>query len=487
VATILDALVVTLGLDASAFTKGRKDIERDFGKTKDSAVSTAKNVEAAGKQAALFFSKMRTEVLALLGTFVAARGIKEFIADLTSGDAQVGRLSASLGVSVEVLGAWRNAAEAIGGTAAGVTGSFQSLASSLAQFQMTGEGGAAIGTLNSLMVQVRDGAGHVKNAAQIWTEALDAIEKRHLDPTKAAELVRMLGGGAEMVNLLMMGHDARAVLLAQQAKIGVANERDVKAAQALQTAFVNLQHAFTETGRVILTMLTPTISRLLGELQRWVSINRVWLAQNIGDEIRNIAAWVKAIDWSKVAAGAASFAQSVREAVDAVGGLVRIVEVLFALWAGAKFAAMIAAISTMTTALGGATSVAAGIAAALAPILAPLAVLAGSHGGEVPAGPERDKLDRGDYSDSPIGRLLKLISPDTADLPRVPLSMGAPGAALAAGGVSSVSHDNRSSSSVNIGTIIVNTAATDAPGIARSIGGAVERNAFTTTGNSGVQ
>ena len=45
---VLDALILTLGLDPSGFTKGRKQAESDLGKTRDESVKTAKQIEAQG-------------------------------------------------------------------------------------------------------------------------------------------------------------------------------------------------------------------------------------------------------------------------------------------------------------------------------------------------------------------------------------------------------------------------------------------------------
>jgi hypothetical protein len=71
VASIVDALVVTLGLDASRFTSGSKQASADLRKTKEDANAAAKQIEASGRQAAEFFKRLRNEAIALFATFTA--------------------------------------------------------------------------------------------------------------------------------------------------------------------------------------------------------------------------------------------------------------------------------------------------------------------------------------------------------------------------------------------------------------------------------
>ena len=66
-ATVIDALVVTLGLDSSGFKKGQKETQDGLSKTRKEAEQTAKDMEAYGKRASSFFGSIRTELLALVG------------------------------------------------------------------------------------------------------------------------------------------------------------------------------------------------------------------------------------------------------------------------------------------------------------------------------------------------------------------------------------------------------------------------------------
>src|SRR5579862_6561617 len=105
-ATVIDSLVVTLGLDASKFHAGAKQTSTDLKATTQDANAAAKQIEASGKQAAAFFGKLRNEALSLAAVFLGGMGLKALVANLTATDAATGRLSRNLGISVEALGAW---------------------------------------------------------------------------------------------------------------------------------------------------------------------------------------------------------------------------------------------------------------------------------------------------------------------------------------------------------------------------------------------
>ncbi|MGQ6231052.1 hypothetical protein ACUNFK_22895 [Serratia sp. IR-2025] len=126
--TIIDSLVVTLGLDSSGFKKGQAEVKKGLDDTRNNADQTAKDMEAAGKRAASFFGSIRTELLALVGVTLSAQGIKTFITNMTSDLMRLGIESRALDISAKSLDGWEGAAAAAGSTAermAGTLGNFQ--------------------------------------------------------------------------------------------------------------------------------------------------------------------------------------------------------------------------------------------------------------------------------------------------------------------------------------------------------------------------
>ena len=152
--TVIDALLVTLGLDATQFTKGvdastkaqakltagaaagAKDVEQLEKKLAGAQVTRAKEMEARAKSVAEGFKKIRNEALGLLALFTAGMGLKSFAENTINTAAGLDRMSANLGMSAKDLSMWQLAAKHAGGTAEGMTGQLKAAASDIAQFKM---------------------------------------------------------------------------------------------------------------------------------------------------------------------------------------------------------------------------------------------------------------------------------------------------------------------------------------------------------------
>ncbi|HFS5943856.1 TPA: lytic transglycosylase domain-containing protein [Klebsiella pneumoniae] len=120
-ATVIDALLITLGLDTSDFRKGQKDVSDDLKKQREDAKKTAKEMAEQGKKAAAFFSSIKTELLALTGVTVTAGGLMSLVKNTTSGLMDLSIQSKALGMSAKELDGWAKSAEAAGSSAEKIT------------------------------------------------------------------------------------------------------------------------------------------------------------------------------------------------------------------------------------------------------------------------------------------------------------------------------------------------------------------------------
>ncbi|PCO68893.1 transglycosylase [Klebsiella variicola] len=120
-ATVIDALLVTLGLDTSDFRKGQKDVSDDLKKQREDAKNTAKEMAEQGKKAAAFFGSIKTELLALTGVTVTAGGLMSLVKNTTSSLMDLSIQSKALGMSAKELDGWAKSAEAAGSSAEKIT------------------------------------------------------------------------------------------------------------------------------------------------------------------------------------------------------------------------------------------------------------------------------------------------------------------------------------------------------------------------------
>lgn len=124
-ATVIDALLITLGLDTSDFRKGQKDVSDDLKKQREDAKKTAKEMAEQGKKAAAFFGSIKTELLALTGVTVTAGGLISFVKSTTSGLMDLSIQSKALGMSAKELDGWAKSAEAAGSSAEKISAALQ--------------------------------------------------------------------------------------------------------------------------------------------------------------------------------------------------------------------------------------------------------------------------------------------------------------------------------------------------------------------------
>lgn len=274
--TVIDSLVVALGLDASNFTKGQKDAVAALKKTQDEAERTAKEMEARGKQAAQFFGQIKNQVVGLLAAFTAGKGLSSFVSDVVASDAAVGRMAKNIDMSTETLSAWQGVAERAGGSAAGITGSLKAMAQQMAQISITGTPGAQV--LQSLAMSGINVSKYFDKATSSSEKLLMASDAfKGMDAARAQALGAGMGFDEGTVNVLMQGRQAVQALLTEQQKIGVTNEADAKSSQQLQAAWRAMGQASTDLGRKILTSLSPYIQLLsaaLLKLSEWAATHR---------------------------------------------------------------------------------------------------------------------------------------------------------------------------------------------------------------------
>jgi hypothetical protein len=264
-ATVIDSLIVTLGLDASKFTKGQKDAAAALVKTRQEANTTAKDMEARGKQIAEGFARVRNSAISLLAVFTAGRGLTSFIAETTATSAAVGRLSVNLGMSANQLSAWQGAAQRFGGSAEGLAGSFRAISQDIEGFALTGQS-QVIPILNRLGIAVTDSARRARPLGEMFLDLADTF--KGMSAQRASFVGGQLGLDQGTVNLLMQGRSAVQAHLARQAELGTVTEGQAQAAIRRQQAWLDFTQAFETSGRKLLTELTPAITNVLAELTK---------------------------------------------------------------------------------------------------------------------------------------------------------------------------------------------------------------------------
>ncbi|MVW80174.1 phage tail tip lysozyme [Bordetella sp. 02P26C-1] len=351
-ATVIDALVVTLGLDAKAFKQDQREATASLKHTATDAAKAARDIEARGRQATATFGSWRREVVGLLALFTAGVGIQQFTKNTLASAISLGRMSSNLGVGVDQLQAWQRAAERAGLSVGGMNALLHDTASAVNQLRL-GQG------LNEQARQFLLAGGSVEDLrdanAYLTARAKIVREFYQRDPSKALYVAQQLGITEEQFNLLKQGPSAiQALVEAQKQRLAITRE-DAEQATRLNNLWLDLRDTYTAVGTKVVIALIPVFERLIEK------------GKQLGDKVLAnrdaIVAWVdRAVD------AIGKFVTMADRAADSVGGWQN---VLIAL-AGLKILSMVGPLLSVAGALAqiGAALVTLGGSAASAGIAA---------------------------------------------------------------------------------------------------------------------
>lgn len=328
--TVIDALVVTLGLDASGFKKGQEETKESLDKTRKNSEQTAKDMEAAGKRAASFFGSIRTELLALVGVTLSANGIKNFITSTANSLQQLGINSKALDMSAKSLDGWSRAAEAAGSSAEKMQGALAGFQDVLTQIRT---GGASDSPLFAALASFGGATGanfdyQKDNSEDIMRKVAQNWNKLNTDAKR--RFGKEFGFDNATQQALSNGNlvtDADHFT-----KISKATEDATDKAAKFNRRLVEMKQNFSAAAQVLFEALIPHIEKLIPLIEKF----GIWITTH-GPEIEKFFS---------------DSAAEVNKVVDAVGGWQSALEVLLAFVVGKWALGMLGAITKVAKGFG---------------------------------------------------------------------------------------------------------------------------------------
>ena len=246
--TVIDSLLVKLGLDSSDFKKGTKE------------------VDAGLKQ----ITKSATAFLAVLGGSAA---MKTFIEQQVEANSALDRFSKNLGEAVGTISAWSQAAEVAGGSAAGLQGTMDMLSKSQTELQLTGQS-ALLPYFARLGVAFADMRGQARPTSDMLLDLADRFG--NMPRTTAYNMGRMMGVDQGTMQLLLKGRGEVELMLKRQKEYNAVTKQQAEEATRLRVAMTGSRQSFEAFGRELLSRATPAIEALF----RWLEKVGNWARDN---------------------------------------------------------------------------------------------------------------------------------------------------------------------------------------------------------------
>lgn len=271
---VIDQLVVTLGLDASQFSREQKRAAAELLKTKESMKSTAVEMAGAFRRVGLEFA----------GIFFGIRGAGDIIhkfAELNSTMADLGYTSRQLGESASNLRLYQQIAEGFGGTASGVTQMVSGLEQGMFNLRYMGQ------MSGQMLAWMRFGGGLPATNAQGGIDVLKMVSdlraRLHgMGNVEKNQILTALGVSDGIRNAIMATRQQYDKWVQSQRESASRMAAGTQSAQSLQRAWRNLQFSVDGAAASVLTNLTPALKSMLGNL-----------AKIAPTELENLAKWIK--------------------------------------------------------------------------------------------------------------------------------------------------------------------------------------------------
>ena len=302
-------MVLELKLDTSQFQKGAKEIASSTKKIKDETSKSGKDIETSAAKASDGINKLMLSFAGLFALLTAGKGVKQFVNDITQGDAALGRFAGTVGMSSKTLQGWQGAVESVGGSAGDAASDIRMLSDQLQGLALSGDASklATIGKIQAMSGKRINLMANPAEQLEQYNVALHALYQKN--PAAEGYLSRQLGITDADNQLLIMAAE-RVKKLRQEFEKFAASDEDIQSAEKRQDLWAILIKQSASLGRSILTMLTPAILQAGAavrdfldkhgqDLKKWFAdvgqaiLNAPW-KEWLGD-IKEIA---KDVDWA---------------------------------------------------------------------------------------------------------------------------------------------------------------------------------------------
>ncbi|AXU19709.1 hypothetical protein C7W88_12840 [Novosphingobium sp. THN1] len=248
---ILDAFLVTFGLDTKEFEEGERDVTDRTKRLREEQRRSFTEIERYGKKTGEAIKGLSRDVIGLGLAFMGARSITGLISNMMTGAAVADRFGQTLGMNAKQVWAWRMAMKSVGGETAEGDAALSAVQGAKMGFRMgtmSPDQAAAYGRLGITGNDLRSA-----DAGAILQKLAGAQGK--MDPQLYASLLQQIGLPASTIYFLQQGKGSVDKLISQF-------EADAAGQEALAKEQEQLQKTMTELTTTIQKELVPPLTRI---------------------------------------------------------------------------------------------------------------------------------------------------------------------------------------------------------------------------------
>ncbi|OBU12528.1 hypothetical protein [Morganella psychrotolerans] len=272
-ATIIDALVVTLKLDNRGFSGEVKKATAENDRLSaaidgvtDSSVDltiTIKNqadeTKKATKKQDDFTKSINNGIKALgalFSTIMVSSGLSKLVTEIQKSNDQLYFLSKNLGMSATSIKKWQNMAEMSGGSADGMAASMSNLSKSLWDLVTIGDS-SVLPYFNALNVGVVDSGGKLRNLDAILLDVADSLSG--MSRPQAYNIAKNMGFDEGTINTLLQGRGAMQEMLDTQRDMVISSEEELEISRQLNKQNAKVKQGWEGLKTLLANYLMPSL------------------------------------------------------------------------------------------------------------------------------------------------------------------------------------------------------------------------------------
>lgn len=271
--TIVDELVVLLGLDPKNFEAGQKKAKESLDKTKKAASEGSKEVSAGAGDMLKAFGGLQGKLLGIAALFTGGLGITEFSKKMAAVTTQATYLARQVGLSAQELEAWDATGAKVGATAGEISGSIAGIYRQLKRGQLHGVSSLQPYFQSMTSKKYPTGiplvdpkTGKDRTPTELLSDASEWGQTKS-DKAMVSQLWSEMGMAPSLIALLHQGPEKLRAQLDQNKKNTLSDE-DRKKFESVNAAFHQLALDSDRLARSISLHLIPTIEKVLNFLDR---------------------------------------------------------------------------------------------------------------------------------------------------------------------------------------------------------------------------
>ncbi len=260
-ATVIDSLVVELGMDTRKFEEGERTALVTVEEFKRRLATVGEAAQGGAEKLSNLFMVLRGGIFG----FVAALGLgamATFVERVMQMDAQTSRLARSLGMSTRELSVWQGVLKQVGGTAENANSFFTSLAESLASIRLgiTMPSGPFAFVMGQMGLNMRTATA--EQVAQRMPPFVQEQLAQGRRPEDIRVLLKSIGADEAMINAAFRGDFAKMRRAVESGPAGPITKEQGEAAENLAAKQSLVERTFDRLGSISLPALEGAVNKL---------------------------------------------------------------------------------------------------------------------------------------------------------------------------------------------------------------------------------